>query len=180
MKYYTSRELSEKLSINLAKWKRWAREFLPPDPLGGLRSGYARQYTREEAFIVFLGGYAVGDLNIPVAATKKLLQDLSVWLEKNGFFKTAGSENATVPVSEHVLIFYRQGFKNGLLYHIRHIMGLREFEEKGLLLAEMNYFDEKIQSEPPKIDEHPPTSTRSLYLTRIYDAMIEKLEPQGG
>jgi hypothetical protein len=180
MKYYTSRELSEKLSINLAKWKRWAREFLPPDPLGGLRSGYARQYTREEAFIVFLGGYAVGDLNIPVPATKKLLQDLSLWFEKNDFLKTANGENDTVHVLEHVLIFYRNGFKNGLMYHIRHVVALGEVEKKGILLTEMNYFDEKIQSETPQIDEHAQTSTRSLYLTRLYDDMVGRLEPQSG
>ena len=33
MKYYTNRELSRLFDINLATWKRWSREFLPPDPL---------------------------------------------------------------------------------------------------------------------------------------------------
>ena len=51
IKFYTNRELSEKLSIGLSKWKRWSREFLPPDPLGGLQSGYARQYTQDPEFL---------------------------------------------------------------------------------------------------------------------------------
>ena len=55
--YYTNRELSSLLNINLAKWKRWSREFLPPDPLGGKQSGYARQYHADQAFTLFLGGH---------------------------------------------------------------------------------------------------------------------------
>ena len=52
IKFYTNKELSRTFSINLAKWKRWSREFLPPDPLGGLQSGYARQYNLDEAFML--------------------------------------------------------------------------------------------------------------------------------
>jgi hypothetical protein len=47
--YYTNREISQKLEINLARWKRWSRSFLPPDPLGGMQSGYARQYAFKES-----------------------------------------------------------------------------------------------------------------------------------
>ena len=59
VKLYTNRELSEKLGINLAKWKRWSREFLPPDPLGGMQSGFARQYYFSDVFTVRLGGHLV-------------------------------------------------------------------------------------------------------------------------
>ena len=60
--FYQNRELSQKLGVKLAKWKRWSREFLPPDPLGGLQSGYARQYNLNDAFSVYLGGYLVSEL----------------------------------------------------------------------------------------------------------------------
>ncbi|MBW2491912.1 MAG: hypothetical protein JRE65_12275, partial [Deltaproteobacteria bacterium] len=53
IKFFTNRELSDSLDIKLTKWKRWSREFLPPDPLGGMQSGYARQYHPDQAFTVF-------------------------------------------------------------------------------------------------------------------------------
>ena len=86
IKFYTNRELSQTFRINLAKWKRWSREFLPPDPLGGLQSGYARQYNLNEAFRVFLGGHLVGALKYTIPDTRQILNDLHQWLTAHGFY----------------------------------------------------------------------------------------------
>lgn len=86
IKFYTNQELSSKLGINLAKWKRWSREFLPPDPLGGLQSGYARQYNTDQAFTVYLGGYLVGDLKFTIPEARHILLDLSDWLADHHFY----------------------------------------------------------------------------------------------
>ena len=92
IKFYTNQELSRKLNINLARWKRWSREFLPPDPLGGLQSGYARQYNPDEAFTVFLGGYLVADLKFTIPQARLILHDLHNWLVEHKFyFDYAGS-----------------------------------------------------------------------------------------
>jgi hypothetical protein len=88
--YYTNREISKVLEINLAKWKRWSRSFLPPDPLGGLQSGYARQYTFNDLFKVFLGGYFLQHLKMSVAESQQILDDLSPWLKKEGFLRLGG------------------------------------------------------------------------------------------
>ena len=85
IKYYSNRELAQKLDINLAKWKRWSREFLPPDPLGGMQSGYARQYSPDDAFTVMLGGHLVSELKFTIPEAKKILADLSQWLQDKGF-----------------------------------------------------------------------------------------------
>lgn len=85
LKFYNNRELAGKLQINLAKWKRWSREFLPPDPLGGIQSGYARQYHPDQVFIVYLGGYFVAHLKFTIPEAKKILTDLQRWLNENGF-----------------------------------------------------------------------------------------------
>ena len=95
MIYYNSRHLSEKLDINLAKWKRWAREFLPPDPLGGLQSGVARQFNSKEAFKVYLGGYLVGTVGFSVPQAARILADMNDWLKSNGFFKIHANLPAT-------------------------------------------------------------------------------------
>jgi hypothetical protein len=86
LKFYTNRDLSRGLKINLAKWKRWSRDFLPPDPLGGLQSGYARQYNPDEAFKVFMGGYLVGELKFTIPEARQILQDLHAWLVEYGFY----------------------------------------------------------------------------------------------
>ena len=86
IKFYTNRELSRAFDINLARWKRWSREFLPPDPLGGLQSGYARQYNPDQAFTVYLGGFLVGDLRYTVPEARAILFDLHDWLVKQRFY----------------------------------------------------------------------------------------------
>jgi hypothetical protein len=86
IRYFTSRELSAKLDINLARWKRWSREFLPPDPLGGLQSGYARQYSIDDAFSVFLAGYLVSELGFSIPETKIILSDVTQWGGQAGLF----------------------------------------------------------------------------------------------
>ena len=86
IRFFTNRELSQIFSVNLAKWKRWSREFLPPDPLGGLQSGYARQYNLDEAFTVFLGGHLVGDLKFTIPESRQILHDLEQWLLDHEFY----------------------------------------------------------------------------------------------
>lgn len=85
IKFYTNQELSHKFNINLARWKRWSREFLPPDPLGGLQSGYARQYNVDQAFTVYLGGHLVGDLKFSIPEARLILLDLQNWLTEHQF-----------------------------------------------------------------------------------------------
>jgi len=100
LKFYTNKELSQIFSINLAKWKRWSREFLPPDPLGGLQSGYARQYNLDEAFTVFLGGHLVGNLKFTIPEARTILHDLHQWLVDHEFyFDFSGNAN---PVNKSV------------------------------------------------------------------------------
>ena len=85
MIYYNSNQLSERLGIGLSKWKRWAREFLAPDPLGGLQSGFARQFSLKDAFHVYLAGCLVADLKFSIPETRQILSDLNSWLKKTGF-----------------------------------------------------------------------------------------------
>ena len=84
IRYYLSRDLARRLRIPLNRWKRWAREFLPPDPLGGLQSGYARQFSTREAFIVYLGGFLVAGLGFSIPQARQIIRDLSGWMKKSG------------------------------------------------------------------------------------------------
>ena len=89
LRYFTSRELSSKFNLNLARWKRWSRTFLPPDPLGGLQSGYARQYSIDQAFCVYLGGVLVSELKFTMPEAGQILDDLKSWLGAAGIYLNA-------------------------------------------------------------------------------------------
>jgi hypothetical protein len=93
VRYYQNRELSQKLEVKLAKWKRWSREFLPPDPLGGLQSGYARQYNVNDAFSVYLGGYLVSELKFSIPEAKQILSDLKEWMRSHHFYASLNDVN---------------------------------------------------------------------------------------
>ena len=83
LKFYLNRELSARLGIPVSRWKRWSREFLSPDPLGGLQSGYARQYSIKDSFKVYFAGYLVSAMGFSIPETRQILNDLNGWLKKN-------------------------------------------------------------------------------------------------
>ncbi|MFZ1987261.1 MAG: hypothetical protein WAU91_22815 [Desulfatitalea sp.] len=123
MIYYKSNELSNKLNINLSKWKRWSRDFLPPDPLGGLQSGVARQFNLKDAFKVYFGGYLVGELKLTIPDAVQVVSDLYSWMKKNGFYnlqpQVKKEENGDYPRA----YFYLHSCSKGhFVYTIRTIM----------------------------------------------------------
>jgi hypothetical protein len=107
VKFYTNKELSGRLELNLARWKRWSREFLPPDPLGGLQSGYARQYNPDDAFTIYIGGHLVGELKFSIPEARQVLVDLYPWLvDHNFYFGFAEPARAKTP-STHPVKYYQ-------------------------------------------------------------------------
>ena len=107
IKFYTNQELSHKLNINLARWKRWSREFLPPDPLGGLQSGYARQYNVDQAFTVYLGGYLVGDLRFTIPEARRILLDLHSWLVAHRFYTVYTRDDPSIRENNPAILYYQ-------------------------------------------------------------------------
>jgi hypothetical protein len=85
MIYFTSRHISDALDVKLARWKRWAREFLPPDPLSGRQSGYARNFSVKDAFHVYLAGYLVGSVGFTISEVRQIMSDLDSSLEQRGY-----------------------------------------------------------------------------------------------
>jgi hypothetical protein len=116
IKFYTNKELSQAFRINLAKWKRWSREFLPPDPLGGLQSGYARQYNLNDALRVFLGGHLVGNLKYTIPDARQILNDLHQWLvDYKFYFDFSGSTHPKMQASRHLAQNYHIAIINQAL-----------------------------------------------------------------
>jgi hypothetical protein len=105
MIYFNSKYLSEQLGINTAKWKRWVREFLSPDPLGGLRSGYARHFNLKDAFRVHLGGLLVSALRFSIPETRQMLTDLDPLLDERGFYNLYPKQGSTQTDPQWLCIF---------------------------------------------------------------------------
>ncbi|MBC2709968.1 MAG: hypothetical protein HGJ94_02835 [Desulfosarcina sp.] len=183
--YYTNREISEKLGINLARWKRWSRSFLPPDPLGGMQSGYARQYVFEDLFKVFLGGHLLSHLKLPVPDSQQVLADLSPWLKKNGFFDLNGANGIGLEKaaqSDGYRIYFSPlspvGAKggSGFRYLIRKTVGTQS-EASATFHQIMETYEETIihSDVPDGIVFLQDSSVRMINLTALFAVLLEKL-----
>ena len=153
IKFCTNKELSKKFNVNLARLKRWSREFLPPDPLGGLQSGYARQYNPDEAFTVVLGGHLVGDLKFSIPETKQILVDLHQWLVDHDFYfyfsKTPESaRNPTPAVNYYQLAISSHAMRRdkacGLSYWARGIISVDSINLHGVQVQREYFIESSI------------------------------------
>ena len=145
MIYFNSKYLSKCLGINLAKWKRWSREFLDPDPLGGFRSGYARQFSNKDAFRVFLGGYLVSEVKFTISQACQILSDLHVWMTQQHLYALP-MQNSTAPEKSHQIYIYRlDGEKFGYAIRSRTNPGLIVKEDR-----HEEHFQLKLIGLPPE------------------------------
>lgn len=148
IRYFLGRDLAHRLQIPLARWKRWAREFLPPDPLGGLQSGYARHYSIDQAFTVYLSGHLVSRSRYSIPESRQILSDLEHWLDEQGYRtgaaeKTAGENRDAAPAIEHLVIIERYppgcGNRPVFGYDIRGVLAHRQWTRQGRLIVEERY-----------------------------------------
>ncbi|MFC1798401.1 hypothetical protein ACFLZL_01160 [Thermodesulfobacteriota bacterium] len=184
IKYYSNRELSDKLNINLAKWKRWSREFLPPDPLGGLQSGYARQYHPNDAFTVFLGGQLVSALRYTIPETRIILSDLKQWLLDKRFYLDLEEDAAPIDkidpfVCEYRVFINKEMRKNvpstHFNYIIRGIISDEPSEHNGFSIRNEKYIETRIDITDKNAARLPPSGVKILYITEIYRCFTDDL-----
>lgn len=148
--FHTNKELSQILGIKLAKWKRWSREFLAPDPLGGLQSGYARQYNINEAFTVFLGGHLVGYLKFTIPEARQILKDLHQWLVDHEFYFNFSGNAAPGNKARHAVQNYRiailstdipAGNLSGLRYRVKATISSDSIDANGAPMQQERYIE---------------------------------------
>ncbi len=173
IRFYTNKELSKKFNVNLARWKRWSREFLPPDPLGGLQSGYARQYNPDEACTVALGGHLVGYRKFSIPETKQILVDLYQWLVDHDFYlyfsKTSESAKSPTPdVDYYKLIISSRAIRRdkdcGLSYWARGIISVDSINLHGVRVRREHFIESSIG---PKESESPRMNAESYCVLNI-------------
>jgi hypothetical protein len=183
IKFFTNRELSQKLGINLAKWKRWSRELLPPDPLGGLQSGYARQYNPADTFTVFLGGHLIADLKYTIPECKQILADLHDWLVQHGFFFDLDQSALNRDIQNLIQayqIFIQQNTEpvkspSGFLYVIRGIISTQPAEYKGFTVNQEFQFETILPEGQPSSPPHGWHHAKLLNISAVHTWFLTAL-----
>ena len=181
IKFFTNRELSKQLGINLAKWKRWSREFLPPDPLGGMQSGYARQYHPDQAFTVFLGGHLVSDLKFSIPEARQMMEDLKPWLSDKGFFfapkgYTISQKGIDVLIQRYVIYIRREkGTENRFkfIFTARGIISNETVVHKGFEVIKKLYVETSVPQGAEKSSKMDMNVVKTLYITGILTDFID-------
>jgi len=182
LKFYNNRELARNFQINLAKWKRWSREFLPPDPLGGMQSGYARQYHPDQVFTVYLGGYLVAHLKFTIPETKKVLTDLQKWLYANGFCFNGGKADCKIKLNERSGKEYRlfiirpqsdDHLNGNIQYRIQEIISTHSVQCEGRSIIQEQSVD--IFYNDTKISDSPAESAVMINITNFLKGFVKKL-----
>jgi hypothetical protein len=183
IKFFTNRELSDRLGIKLAKWKRWSREFLPPDPLGGMQSGYARQYNPDQAFTVFFGGHLVADLRFSIPETIQILQDLNKWLSEKGFFfdlrgQSVSDKGIDALIKKYIIFIRREKrpdkrFK--FIYTVRGIISNEPVQHKGFEMMKKLYVETSVNQGHEKPSEMDMNVVKTLYIIGILTDFIDAM-----
>jgi len=181
IKFFTNRELSDRLGIKLAKWKRWSREFLPPDPLGGMQSGYARQYNPDQAFTVFLGGHLVADLKFTIPEANQIIQDLNKWLSEKGFFfdlrgHSMSDRGMDALIKKYIIFIRREKgvdkrFK--FIYTIRGVISNEPVQHKGFEMMKKLYVETSVNQRPENPSEMDMNVVKTLYIKGILSDFVD-------
>ena len=184
VKFYNNRELSGKFGVNLARWKRWAREFLPPDPLAGQQAGYARQYYVNDAFTVFLGGHLVAALGFSIPEAREILVDASEWMQARGFhFDPRGNRRPRKGVDLHIksyALFLKISADNRLTIFARGTIGRIDYEYEGFPVTKEIYVDQPVVKENGDgAGQEAPGVNKILLISQLLDHFRKVLDPGG-
>ncbi len=187
LRFFSNRELSDKLSIPLAKWKRWVREFLPPDPLGGLQSGVTRQFSVDEALIVFLGGHLVAESKASIPDVRQILVDLIPHLRDIGFFANTRIHDRfrsgfDGPIRTFTILICRDckasALGAGFCYTLRGELSRRAQEQNGRTVFLERYIEEQIPAATQSLPS--PLSGRILNVSALADFFVKALGLDSG
>ena len=184
IKFFTNREISEKLELNLARWKRWSREFIPPDPLGGMQSGYARQYNPGEAFNVYLGGHLVSDLKFTIPEAKQILQDLQGWLADKGFYFNVKSgavfqNGVEALIKEYIVFISKERLPDNtyrIRYTVRGIISQKPVHYQNFEVTEELYAQTEIGLSPDKPAADGMHVVKTLKINEILNNFVTRMD----
>ncbi len=185
IKFYTNQELSRWFDIKLSRWKRWSREFLPPDPLGGLQSGYARQYNIDQAFTVYLGGYLVAELKFTIPEARLILSDLHHWLVEKRFYFNFSGQAPVDPEKRPVIQYYQIAIGRaasgdatdaGFCYCLKSVTADEWIDANGERIHQKQSVAEGINSEAKEAALNTMAGYRVLNISVLHHSFLKGLD----
>lgn len=175
LKFYLNRELAERLQIPLSRWKRWSREFLPPDPLGGLRSGYARQYSLRDAFRVYVAGYLVSGVGYSIPEARRILRDLDKCLHRNvvapyeAAVDAGGAKPSEVRRIDLLIVPVEGHHGPAFSYRLRTMTERKALTAKEPVHWQERFVEQILKPAAPKPSGCFPVCSRTVALTTLAD-----------
>jgi len=82
---FTAKHIAKAIKRTLKQVKRWRVQFLGHDEKTGRWSGKERKDALDEAFKVSLGGSLITNWKFTAEEAKKVVNEVSAWLEKKDF-----------------------------------------------------------------------------------------------
>jgi len=184
VKFYNNRELSDKFGVNLARWKRWAREFLPPDPLAGQQAGYARQYYVDDAFTVFVGGHLVAELGFSIPEARMILSTTREWMKSRGFqLDPRGNRKPRKGVDVYIksyALFIALSSAKRLTVFARGTIGRIDYQYEDFPVTKEIYVDQPIVGENGDgAGRETAGAGKILLISQLFDQFRRVLDPDG-
>jgi hypothetical protein len=90
------------LDIPLSKIRRWSKEFLPSVSKVSLKPGYARKFSPNDGFFIYLGGYTVSEFGLTFDNARKVLEILKPWLLMNGLVPDIPNDACRVGIDREI------------------------------------------------------------------------------
>ena len=147
----TLKEQAERLfwiSNTLSTWRRWTRQFLPPNP-DSIKGGIPRELSFNESFELMLAGHLVGELMFSIPDAKRIIEDLKPWMTTNGFYPDCPAfelKGIALKVRFYEIIIGRSPLITDKTYGykaIGHIDTQGKVEE-GVVVCQKTYSEESI------------------------------------
>jgi len=140
-----ARQISSFLNVKLATWKRWSREFLPPDPKARMRSGQTRFFSLDQAFEVYLGAHLVSLLKFSIPEAREILGGLKQWLRKNGVYpETSDANSEAMRRRQQLQVIIHQKEDGSFRYESKHTVSVKPTTGRGTNVVEEVYEQEWI------------------------------------
>lgn len=164
----TNREAAERFDWPLARWKRWTREFLPPDPEAGMRKGIKREIWVNDAFHVFLGGVLVNELNFGISQAKTIIRDIWPKLSERHFLPATA-----LKMYPDLIEFVIHPEGSGFRYELREIM--QELPQGNSKLRRVVYECESFRTRDDDDSSKPSPVGRIVNLTYWLEFFINRM-----
>ena len=182
-KSFTAKQLSYAFEVPIAKWKRWAREFIGIDPVAGRFGGVSREFNEEQAFHIYLGGTLVSQLFFSIPEARVILSRLTPWLKERGIWpgtepKKTGTGWDIVQICRVCILHERMG---GFDFQLQGEIRRRAIKYQGYSVQDVILMETPIVDQPLGTIiriEHPNIQRifEVSYIKFFFELGLEKLE----